>query len=160
MRRCAILGNRRAMRPFAVMDRDQRTERAALLGANHRRAGSSGARLLPTIVLGLPKRSQEMTQKTQGTTRTPSRRGFLNRIFTIRPTTSRRGLSAPSCRGVNRANFHLRGTAGREARLVSLGVNSRSGTTATLPVPKRAALTGFSLNKSGARMVEDGSCEG
>ena len=88
------------------MDRDQRTERAALLGANHRRAGSSGARLLSTIVLGLPKRSQEMTQKTEGTTRTPSRGGFLNRIFTITPTTSPRGLLAPGCRGRNPDDFY------------------------------------------------------
>jgi D-alanine-D-alanine ligase-like ATP-grasp enzyme len=61
---------------------------------------------------------------------------------------------------MKRADFHLLGTAGEEGELVSLGVNARPGPTATSPLPERAAQAGFSLNKSGARMVEDGWCEG
>src|SRR6202050_4652297 len=89
------------MKPLAVMDTDRRTQRAGLQGPNHGRSGSQGRPRLQNVALGLPKRSQEMTQKIQGTTRTPSRRGFLNRIFTITPTTSPRGLLAPSCRRRN-----------------------------------------------------------
>ena len=147
------------MKPLAVMGTDRRAERAARLGPNHSRAGSRGGRWLQKNALPLPKRWRKMTQKTQGATRTPSRRGFLNRIFTIRPTTSRRGQSAPSCRGVKRANFYLRETVG-EGELVSLGVYARSGPTATSLLPERAARAGLSLNRPGARMVEDGSCEG
>src|SRR5271163_62681 len=94
------------MKPLAVMDTDQRTERAALRGPNHDRPSSPGGRSLRTIAVELPKRSRKMTQKTQGTTRTPSRRGFLNRIFTITPTTSPRGLLAPSCRGRKPDDFY------------------------------------------------------
>ena len=148
------------MKPLAVMGADRRAERAARLGPNHSRAESRGSCWLQKNALPLPKRWRKMTQKTQGATRTPSRRGFLNRIFTIRPTTSRRGQSAPSCRGANRANFHLRGTAGQEGKLVSLGVKARPGPTVTSPLLERAAQAGFSLSKPGARMVEDGSCEG
>ena len=61
---------------------------------------------------------------------------------------------------MHRADFYLRGTAGEEGELVSLGVNARPGPTATSPLPERAAQAGFSLNRPGARMVEDGSCEG
>ena len=160
MRRCAILGNRRAMKPLAVMDRDQRTERAALLGANHRRAGSSGARLLPTIVLGLPKRSQEMTQKTQGTTRTPSRRGFLNRIFTITPTTSPRGLLAPE---LSRQEARRLLSAGRRAMKANSSISQ--STPGRARGRRRSCRSGqpipvFSLNMPGSGMAEDGSCEG
>jgi hypothetical protein len=102
------------MKPLAVIDMDCRTERAALLGANQGRSGLYGARWLPNSSLPVPKRSSEMTQKTQDATRTPSRRGFLNRIFTIRPTTSRRGLLALSCRGGNRADSCLRKPAGED----------------------------------------------
>ena len=94
------------MKPLAVMDIDRRTERAALQGPNHGRSGSQGRPWLQNVAFGLPKRSQEMTQKIQGTTRTPSRRGFLNRIFTITPTTSPRGLLAPSCRGKKPDDFY------------------------------------------------------
>src|SRR6478735_4494995 len=100
------------MKPLAVIETDRRTERAALLGANHGRLGFRAAHWLQNIALSFPKRSSKVTQKTQGATRTLSRRGFLNRIFTIRPTTSRRGLLASSCRGGNRADSFLRGTAG------------------------------------------------
>ena len=148
------------MKPLAVMGTDRRTERAARRGPNHTHAGFHGGRWLQKNVLPLPKRWRKMTQKTQGATRTPSRRGFLNRIFTISPTTSRRGLSAPSCRGVNRANFYLHGTAGHEGKLVSLGVNAWPGLTVTSPLPERVVQAGFSLSKPGARMVEDGLCEG
>ena len=61
---------------------------------------------------------------------------------------------------MKRADFYLLGTAGEEGELVSLGVNARSGPTATSPLPERVAQAGFSLSKPGARMVEDGSCEG
>ena len=77
------------MKPLAVIETDRRTERAALLGPNHGRLRLAGGRSLRAYALALPKRSPKMTQKTQRATRTPSRRGFLNRIFTIRPTTSR-----------------------------------------------------------------------
>jgi hypothetical protein len=146
------------MQPLAVMG--TRTDRAARLGPNHRRSGSRGCGWLQSNALPLPKRWPKMTQKTQEATRTPSRGGFLNRIFTIRPTTSRRSLLAPSCRGMKRANFYLLGMASEEGELVSLGVNARPGPTATSPLPERAAQAGFSLSKRGARMVEDGSCEG
>ena len=155
-----MFGNWRAMKPLAVMGADRRAERAARLGPNHSRAESRGSCWLQKNALPLPKRWRKTTQKTQGATRTPSRRGFLNRIFTIRPTTSRRGQSAPSCRGANRANFHLRGTAGQEGKLVSLGVNAWPGLTVTSPLPERVVQAGFSLSKPGAWMVEDGSCEG
>jgi hypothetical protein len=102
------------MKPLAVIEIDQRTERAALLGANHGCPGSKGAHSLENTSLSFPKRSEKMTQKTQGATRTPSRRGFLNRKFTIRPTTSRQGLLALSCRGENRAESYLRKTAGED----------------------------------------------
>ena len=60
---------------------------------------------------------------------------------------------------MKRANFYLLGTASEEGELVSLGVNARPGPT-TSPLPERAAQAGFSLSKPGARMAEDGSCEG
>jgi hypothetical protein len=60
---------------------------------------------------------------------------------------------------MTRADSYLGGTAG-EGELVSLGVKPRLGATATSPVPERAAQAGFSLDQPGARMVEDGSCEG
>ena len=136
-----MFGNWRAMKPLAVMGTDRRAERAARLRPNHSRAESRGGCRLQKNAPLLPKRWPKMTQKTQGATRTPSRGGFLNRIFTIRPTTSRRGLSAPSCRSVS-------------------GGNIRPGPTVTSPLLERAAQAGFSLSKPGARMVEDGSCEG
>src|SRR6516164_11211046 len=45
-----------------------------------------------------------MTQKTQDAARTSCRRGLLNRIFTIRPTTSRWSLLALGYRGESRAD--------------------------------------------------------
>ncbi len=60
---------------------------------------------------------------------------------------------------MNRADSYLRETVG-EGVLVSLGVNARSGPTATSPLPERAAQAGLSLNRPGARRVEDGSCKG
>ena len=102
------------MKPLAVMETDRRTERAALLGANHGRLGLRSAYWLQNTALPFPKRSAKMTQKTERATRTPSRRGLLNRIFTISPTTSPRGLLASSCRGDNRADSYLRKTAGED----------------------------------------------
>jgi hypothetical protein len=61
---------------------------------------------------------------------------------------------------VNLANLHFREAAGEDSELVGLGMNARRGPTATSPLPQRAACAGFSLNKPGAGMVEDGSCEG
>ena len=148
------------MTPLAVVKTDRRTEGAPASLRITAVAALMIGRSLPMNALPLPKRCRKMTQKTQSATRTPSRGGFLNRIFTIRPTTSRQSLSAPSCRGVIRADFHFRGTAGEEGELVSLGVNARPGPTATSSPPERAAHAGFSLSKPGARMVEDGSCEG
>jgi hypothetical protein len=102
------------MKPLALIDKDWEPERARLLGANQVRSGLHGAYGLPNSGLPFPKRSAKLTQKTDIATRTPSRRGFLNRIFTIRPTTSRRGLLALSCRGGNRADSCLRKTAGED----------------------------------------------
>jgi hypothetical protein len=93
------------MKPLAAMRTDRRIEQATL-GANHGRAHFPGSDGPQTNAVLLPKRSRKMTQKTEGATRTPSRRGFLNRIFTIRPTTSPWGLFALGCRGRNRADFY------------------------------------------------------
>jgi hypothetical protein len=60
---------------------------------------------------------------------------------------------------MSRADSYLRETVG-EGELVSLGLYARSGPTATSLLPEQAARAGLSLNRPGARMVEDGSCKG
>ena len=103
------------MKPLAAIETDRRTERAALLGPNHDRLGFRGAPRPQWTARPFPKRSEKMTQKTERATRTPSRRGFLNRKFTISPTTSRQAMLASSCRGENRADSGLRNAAGEGA---------------------------------------------
>src|ERR1700722_8241742 len=129
------------MKPLAVMDTDRRTERAALRGPNHDRLGSRGGRSLQTIAVELPKRLRKMTQKTQGTTRTPSRRGFLNRIFTITPTTSP-GAYSPRVVAAGTPTTFIRRTAGEEGEVVDLSVNIRPGLAVTSPLPERTAPAG------------------
>ena len=56
------------MKPLAVIETDRRTERAALLGANHNRLGLHSAYWLQNTAPPFPKRSAKMTQKTERAT--------------------------------------------------------------------------------------------
>jgi hypothetical protein len=129
------------MKSLAVKRADRRIEQAARLGSNHRHCASHERPLAHSVHLSASQASAENDAKDSIGDSYAIPWGFLNRIFTIRPTTSRWSLLAPSCRGVNRAN-------------------TRPGPTVTLSLLECASHAGLSLSEPGARMVEDGSCEG
>ena len=66
---------------------------------------------------------------------------------------------APGCRGANRANCHLSGTAGEESEPAGPGVNARPGPTETSSAPDRPAHLGFSFDEPVAGMAEDAACD-
>ena len=87
-------------------------------------------------------------------------RQILNRIFTIKPKTSRSGPIGFRVVAARAAPTVIcSGTAGEESEPVGPGVEARLGRTETSCAPDWTAHAGFSFDEPGAWMVEDAACD-
>ena len=130
------------MTPLAVLGADRRKERAARRAPNHRRHGPHPR---PLAFSTSPSASEALTKNdAKDSTRDPY--ALPSRI--LKPNIY-----------YNAHNFALEpigsGLSRREPRRLF-----RPGPTATSSLREWTAHAGFFLHKPGARMVEDGSCEG
>ena len=130
------------MRPLAVLGADRRKERAARRAPNHRRRGP---RARPLALGVRPAASEALTKNDAKDSRRDSC-ALPSRI--LKPNIYYKAH-----------NFALEpigsGLSRREPRRLF-----RPGTMATSSLREWTAYPGFFLDKPGARMVEDESCEG